>query len=298
MPTAGSIPAPLPARWPSAGLTRVLVEGGGELAASFLRAAAWSTASPGSTRRGSSAATAGPPPERSAITRLADAPAFALARLARHRRRRPGRLYLSSTEDIMFTGIITDLGRVRCDPQPTATPGSRSRPPTTTPAVPIGASIACSGVCLTVVDKARGLVRRHGLGRDAVAHDARRLAGRHPGQPRTGAEARRRAGRPPRLRPCRRRRPSRLDRRRTATSQRFVFERPRQLARFIAPKGSIAVDGISLTVNEVDGARFGVNIIPHTLAVTTFGAAQARRSGQPGNRHAGALCRPPSCEHG
>ena len=48
-------------------------------------------------------------------------------------------------------------------------------------------------------------------------------------------------------------------------SQRFVFEAPPHLARFIAPKGSVALDGVSLTVNEVDGARFGVNIIPHTL---------------------------------
>ena len=43
------------------------------------------------------------------------------------------------------------------------------------------------------------------------------------------------------------------------------------MARYIAEKGSIALDGVSLTVNEVDGARFGVNIIPHTAKVTTFG---------------------------
>jgi riboflavin synthase len=54
-------------------------------------------------------------------------------------------------------------------------------------------------------------------------------------------------------------------------STRYVFEVPRELARFIASKGSVAVDGVSLTVNEVDGERFGVNIIPHTAAVTTFG---------------------------
>jgi riboflavin synthase len=55
-------------------------------------------------------------------------------------------------------------------------------------------------------------------------------------------------------------------------STRWVFEVPDALARFIAPKGSVAVDGVSLTVNEVDGPRFGVNIIPHTAAVTSFGA--------------------------
>ncbi len=53
-------------------------------------------------------------------------------------------------------------------------------------------------------------------------------------------------------------------------SHRIVFEAPQDLARFIASKGSIAVDGVSLTVNEVDGRRFGVNIIPHTWTETTF----------------------------
>ncbi|MEI6202906.1 MAG: riboflavin synthase, partial [Enhydrobacter sp.] len=57
-------------------------------------------------------------------------------------------------------------------------------------------------------------------------------------------------------------------------SVRFVFEAPGDLARFIAAKGSIAVDGVSLTVNEVTGNRFGINIISHTQAVTTLGAAR------------------------
>jgi riboflavin synthase len=54
-------------------------------------------------------------------------------------------------------------------------------------------------------------------------------------------------------------------------SQRFLFEAPGHLAPYIAPKGSICLDGTSLTVNEVAGARFGVNLIPHTLTVTTWG---------------------------
>ncbi len=54
-------------------------------------------------------------------------------------------------------------------------------------------------------------------------------------------------------------------------SARFLFRVPEGLARFVAPKGSIAVDGVSLTVNAVQGALFGVNIIPHTASVTTFG---------------------------
>jgi riboflavin synthase len=54
-------------------------------------------------------------------------------------------------------------------------------------------------------------------------------------------------------------------------SVRFVLESPKALSPFIAAKGSVALDGVSLTVNEVDGTRFGVNIIPYTLAHTTWG---------------------------
>ena len=56
-----------------------------------------------------------------------------------------------------------------------------------------------------------------------------------------------------------------------ARSQRWTFAVPAALARYIAVKGSVCVDGVSLTVNAVDGARFAVNLIPHTQAVTTFG---------------------------
>ena len=56
---------------------------------------------------------------------------------------------------------------------------------------------------------------------------------------------------------------------------RFSFRAPDRLARYMAPKGSVALNGTSLTVNEVEGASFGVNIIPHTLAVTTWGTAAA-----------------------
>lgn len=60
-----------------------------------------------------------------------------------------------------------------------------------------------------------------------------------------------------------------------ARSWRFRFEAPAALARYIARKGSICIDGVSLTVNDVDGACFGVNIIPHTLSHTTLGALVA-----------------------
>jgi len=55
-------------------------------------------------------------------------------------------------------------------------------------------------------------------------------------------------------------------------SIRWEFQVPEDLARFIAEKGSVAIDGVSLTVNAVRGDKFGVNIIPHTASVTSFGS--------------------------
>jgi riboflavin synthase len=54
----------------------------------------------------------------------------------------------------------------------------------------------------------------------------------------------------------------------------FFFEAPNEIARFIAQKGSVTLDGTSLTVNEVNGNTFGVNIIPHTQTVTTWGSSR------------------------
>jgi riboflavin synthase len=62
-----------------------------------------------------------------------------------------------------------------------------------------------------------------------------------------------------------------VDLREDARSWRVVFEVPAELARYVASKGSVTVDGVSLTVNEVEGRRFGVNLIPHTREVTTLG---------------------------
>ena len=56
-----------------------------------------------------------------------------------------------------------------------------------------------------------------------------------------------------------------------ARSRRLEFELPETLMRFVAPKGSVCIDGVSLTVNQVEGRRFEVNIIPHTSEVTTLG---------------------------
>lgn len=79
-----------------------------------------------------------------------------------------------------------------------------------------------------------------------------------------------------------------LDVREDARSWRLQFEAPAGLARYIARKGSITIDGISLTVNEVDGARFGVNIIPQTWTHTTLGR---RRSGDPVNLEVDLIAR-------
>ncbi len=62
-----------------------------------------------------------------------------------------------------------------------------------------------------------------------------------------------------------------LSRREDARAERFEFELPADLARYVARKGSVTIDGVSLTVNDVDGARFLVCLIPHTLEVTTLG---------------------------
>jgi riboflavin synthase len=71
-------------------------------------------------------------------------------------------------------------------------------------------------------------------------------------------------------------------------SQRWTFDAPPTVARYIAAKGSICIDGTSLTVNEVQGNRFGVNLIPHTIEHTTFAA---RRAGDPVNLEADVVAR-------
>ena len=71
-------------------------------------------------------------------------------------------------------------------------------------------------------------------------------------------------------------------------STRFVFEVPGELARFIAPKGSVALNGTSLTVNEVRDNTFGINLVPHTKKVTSWGKAKA---GDPINLEIDTLAR-------
>jgi riboflavin synthase len=171
----------------------------------------------------------------------------------------------------MFTGIITDLGQVRrlhrgdLAELTIATAFDTS-------AIPLGASIACSGVCLTVVAVAPG---EFSVQASAETLACTTIGGWEEGTPvnlekslRVGDELGGHlvAGHVDGIARISERRPD-------AESVRFVFEMPEELASFIAPKGSVAVDGVSLTVNEVSGARFGMNIIPHTLGCTNFGQA-------------------------
>jgi riboflavin synthase len=176
----------------------------------------------------------------------------------------------------MFTGIITDVGQVR---------HIEKRGDThvviathyDVGAIDIGASIACSGICLTVVDKGNSKDRWFMVTASGETLSKTTLADWSVGDP-INLE-----------------RPMRLGDELgghivaghvdgvaeivgivpEGESKRFTFQAPPQLAPFIAPKGSVALDGVSLTVNEVEGSRFGVNLIPHTLNVTTFGRATA-----------------------
>lgn len=172
----------------------------------------------------------------------------------------------------MFTGIVTDLGAVMDAVQGGAAAARfRIRTAYEMDRVAIGASISCNGCCLTVVEK----------GPDWFAVDASRetldltTLGTWTAGMRVNLERALKAG-------------DELgghivsghvdglavveDIRDEDGSKRFTVVPPADLSRFIAPKGSVALDGVSLTVNEVGGNSFGVNIIPHTQAVTTFGA--------------------------
>lgn len=170
----------------------------------------------------------------------------------------------------MFTGIVSDLGRVREIEQRGDT---RLTIETAydTEGIDIGASIACSGPCLTVVDK--------GAGWFAVDASAETLSKTNMGDwkvdTRVNLERAMRVGEElgghivsghvDGVATIRAMTPE-------GDSTRFTFEAPDDLMRYVAPKGSVCLDGVSLTVNEVDGNTFGVNIIPHTASVTTFGA--------------------------
>jgi riboflavin synthase len=171
----------------------------------------------------------------------------------------------------MFTGIVTDIGRVR---QITRAGDTHLVIATgyDVSGVDIGASIACAGCCLTVVDKGNAADRWF-----AVTASAETLSKTTLGDWREGhavnLERALKVGDELGGHIV----TGHVDGVATVTSLapegesvRVTFEVPESLARYIAPKGSIAIDGVSLTVNEAEGTRFGVNLIPHTLKATTF----------------------------
>ncbi len=176
----------------------------------------------------------------------------------------------------MFTGIVTDIGELLA-----VTPRAEGLRRLTIgcsydrASIALGASIACAGICLTAVE----VGERAGRTLFAVDTAAETLAVTTAGTWREGTRINLEralklgdelgghlvSGHVDGLAQM-------LAREDLPDMARFTLSVPAGLARFIAPKGSVALDGISLTVNQVDGNTFGVLIIPHTLDVTTLGA--------------------------
>ena len=179
---------------------------------------------------------------------------------------------------LMFTGIVTDVGTVeRVEPR---AGGVRLRMATShDPAtIDIGASIAHAGVCLTVValPEPGDAERWYEVEAWEEALRLTTIGGWKPGT-RVNLERALKvgdelgghivSGHVDGMAAI-------LARQAEGDAVRFTLEAPREFARFIAPKGSVALDGTSLTVNGVDGNRFDVLLIDHTLGVTTWGERQ------------------------
>ena len=176
----------------------------------------------------------------------------------------------------MFTGIVSGLGEVievkeKAEGLHHLTVACGYDPET----VDIGASIACSGICLTVVARGR-TGNRSSFAVDAAAETLRMTtAGTWRQGTKLNLERSLRlgdelgghlvSGHVDGLAEL-------IARDDFVDSAELTLRVPAELSRFIAPKGSVALDGVSLTVNKVDGDTFSVLIIPHTLHVTTLGA--------------------------
>jgi riboflavin synthase len=174
----------------------------------------------------------------------------------------------------MFTGLVSDVGEVR----KTEKRGDTHLIIATNydvDAVDIGASIACSGICLTVTSKGAGDDRWFAVSASAETASKTTVGEWMPGR-RINLERSLRlgdelgghivAGHVDAVAQIVHIQPE-------GESRRMTVEIPKEVARYVAPKGSVALDGVSLTVNEIDGARFTINVIPHTLSVTTLGDA-------------------------
>ena len=169
----------------------------------------------------------------------------------------------------MFTGIVTDIGEIR-HLERRGDLHARIGTSYDMAGVDLGASIACDGVCLTVVEKGAdwfavdisaetvsktnigGWTAGSRINLERALRVGDELGG-HIVSGHVDGTAEVMATRP------------------EGESLRVSFRAPAALARFIAPKGSVALNGTSLTVNEVEGRDFGVNFIPHTRQVTTWG---------------------------
>ena len=172
----------------------------------------------------------------------------------------------------MFTGIITDIGTV-LDLHREGDLRARIGTGYDVDGIDIGASIACDGVCLTVVDLGSSPQNWFDVQISGETLSCTTLGGWEKGH-RINLERALRVGdelgghivsghvdglaQVIGVRP-------------EGDSLRVTFRAPRALAGFIAPKGSVALNGTSLTVNAVDGTDFGINFIPHTQQATTWG---------------------------
>ncbi len=175
----------------------------------------------------------------------------------------------------MFTGIITDIGEI-VHLEQAGDLTARIATDYDIETIDIGASVACDGVCLTVVSLGSDprnwfevqvsaeSVSNTNLDTWSVGHSVNLERALKVGDELGGHIVSGHVDGVATL----------VTLRDEGDSTRMTFEAPEALARFIAPKGSVALNGTSLTVNEVDGARFGVNIIPHTKTVTTWGRAK------------------------
>jgi riboflavin synthase len=174
----------------------------------------------------------------------------------------------------MFTGLVTDLGRVRDVRRPPAGAADDARFVFNTAYDPaslsVGASVACSGACLTVVDVLDGgfavdvsgeTLSKTTLGTWEVGTRVNLERSLRMGDELGGHLVTGHVDGVAEIVACEA----------EGGSWRFTIAVPEHLAAYIAPKGSVALDGVSLTVNDVVGGRFDVNIIPHTYDVTTFG---------------------------
>ena len=174
----------------------------------------------------------------------------------------------------MFTGIVTDLGEI-LELEQKGDLRARIKTNYDTAGITFGASIACDGICLTAVDfgddwfdveissetVSKTII---GAGLWKVGHTINLERSLKVGDELGGHIV---SGHVDGIAKV----TSIKD---EGDSTRFVFEAPSELARYIAPKGSVALNGTSLTVNEVESNTFGVNLVPHTKKVTSWGKTQ------------------------